>query len=307
MWRALQGVAVVAVLVFVGLQVAGHWSEMRTISGTLTIDWWLMGASVAVVLASYVVLIWTWQRMVVAWGEHLGFATGARIWFISNLGRYVPGKVWQIGAMGVMAQRAGVSPAAAVGSSLVISILNILAGGAVAFATGAGDFGAPGWVLPATIIAALATAATPWLLPVATRAAGRLLKREIKTPHLPASAIWIAALGCAVAWLLYGAAFHLMQIAILGPSTGDVVRSTAAFTASYILGFVAFFSPGGAGIRESAMYKLLVGFGIVSAGGQAWLIVVASRIWLTIIEVLPGLVLLAIRRERFEPPTTPTA
>jgi hypothetical protein len=34
------------------------------------------------------------------------------IWSVSNLGRYVPGKLWSIGAMGLMAQRAGVSPVA---------------------------------------------------------------------------------------------------------------------------------------------------------------------------------------------------
>ena len=50
---------------------------------------------------------------------------------MSNLGRYVPGKVWQIGAMGVMAERSGVSPVAAVGSSLVIAIVNVIAGIAI--------------------------------------------------------------------------------------------------------------------------------------------------------------------------------
>jgi hypothetical protein len=187
-----------------------------------------------------------------------------------------------------------------VGSSLVISIINILAGAAVAFAAGARDLGAPQWAVPALIAAAVLTAAAPWLLPLATRAAAALLRREIKTPSLPASSVWIAAVGCAVAWALYGIAFHLMQIALLGPSTGDVVRSTAAFTGSYIVGFLAVFSPGGLGVRETVMYKLLGSFDIVH-GADAWLVVFASRIWLTVIEVLPGLILLLIRRE----PTTP--
>jgi uncharacterized membrane protein YbhN (UPF0104 family) len=299
-WRALQWVAVIAVLVFVGMQMSEHWVEIRALPGTIAIDWALMGVSGLAVLASYAVLIWTWQRMVNAWGERLGFAEAARIWFISNLGRYIPGKVWQIGAMGMMAQQAGVSATAAVGSSLVIAIINILAGSAVAFATGARDLGAPSWALPAVVIAAMLTAATPWLLPIATQVAARLLKREIKTPELPASSVWIAAVGCAIAWVLYGVAFHFMMIALVPTSTGDVVRSTAAFTASYIAGFVFLFSPGGLGVREEVMFSLLGSFSI-AFGAKAWLIVIASRVWLTVIEVLPGLILLLIRREPKKP------
>ena len=64
---------------------------------------------------SYVVLIETWRQIVLAWGGRSRWPAAARIWFISNLGRYIPGKVWQIGAMGVLAQDAGVSSVAAVG------------------------------------------------------------------------------------------------------------------------------------------------------------------------------------------------
>jgi uncharacterized membrane protein YbhN (UPF0104 family) len=135
---------------------------------------------------------------------------------------------------------------------------------------------------------------------LAVRAASVVLRREIKSPTLPASSVWIAAAGCAIAWILYGVAFHLMVVALLGPSTGDLMRSTAAFTASYIVGFLFLFSPGGLGVREQVMFNLLVSFGI-ALGAKAWLLVFASRIWLTLLEVLPGLILLLIRREPVKP------
>jgi uncharacterized membrane protein YbhN (UPF0104 family) len=304
--KALQAIAVVAVLFFVGLKVSENWTEIRASSATLHFDWALLAASAACVLASYAILIWTWQRTVRAWGERLNFGEGARIWFISNLGRYIPGKVWQIGAMGVMAQRAGVSPTAAVGSSLVVSIVNVLVGIAVAFASGAGNLGAPAWAMPLTVVAALLTIATPWLLPMATRLASSLLRREIKTPQLPHSAIWIAAIGCTAAWILYGVAFRFLHISVLGAATGNAMHSTAAFTASYIAGFLFLFAPGGIGIRELVLQQLLVRFGI-AAGAEAWLVVFASRIWLTIIEVLPGLILLFLRRESTQPSSTQAA
>ena len=166
--------------------------------------------------------------------------------------------------------------------------------------------GAPSWVIPALAIASLVTAATPWLLPLLTRAASAVLRREVKAPALPASSVWIAAAGCAIAWILYGVAFHLLQRALLGAATGDVVRSTAAFTASYIAGFLFVFSPGGLGVREATMARLLADFGIAT-GAEAWLVVFASRIWLTVIEVLPGLILLLARRESTQPSPTQAA
>src|SRR5262245_9558698 len=92
---ALKWIAVIAVLFFVGLKVSEYWAEIRALPITSHLDWTMMGASAACVFASYAILIWTWQRTVRAWGERLGFGDAARIWFISNLGRYIPGKVWQ--------------------------------------------------------------------------------------------------------------------------------------------------------------------------------------------------------------------
>lgn len=307
LWRAIQVLAVIAVLVFVGLRIADQWTELRSLPQQLHLNYTLLAASAGTVLLSYLVLIWTWQRMVRAWGEQLRFADAARIWFVSNLGRYVPGKVWQIGAMGVMAQRVGVSPVAAVGSSLVISIVNILAGAAVAVALGAQEIGAPWWAVWATSAAVLGLVAAPWILPRAGAVASALLSKELRVPPLPHSAVWIAAAGCAVAWLLYGLAFRWLHIALLGHATGNLVGSTAAFTVSYLAGFLFLPAPGGLGVREEVLQRLLAQSGI-AFGAEAWLVVIGSRLWLTVLEVLPGVLFLIIRsRTKAAPSSAPKA
>lgn len=305
LWKVVQALAVVAVLVYVVRRLRQQWGDLSTLPRTIHVDWTLVALSGGVVLVSYAVLIWTWQRTVRAWGEDLSFPDGARIWFVSNLGRYVPGKVWQIGAMGVMAQRVGVSPVAAVGSSLVVSIVNVITGVAVATACGAGSLGAPAWTVPLTVVLSVGVVATPWILPQAARLLGRLLRRDIVAPRLPPSAVWFAAGGCAVAWLLYGAAFRLLHVGLLGP-TGDLLRSTAAFTGSYIIGFLFLFAPGGIGVREATLQDLLGRLGIAS-GADAWLVVLASRAWLTILEIVPGLLFLAFGRRTPAPPSNTAA
>ena len=60
-------------------------------------------------------------------------ASAARIWTVSNLGKYLPGKVWAIAGMALMARQAGVSPAAATGSASALggpaAALGAMAGG----------------------------------------------------------------------------------------------------------------------------------------------------------------------------------
>jgi uncharacterized membrane protein YbhN (UPF0104 family) len=68
----------------------------------------------------------------------------------------------------------------------------------------------------------------------------------------------------------------------------------AVFTASYLIGYLVLFSPGGLGFREAALTVLLVGVG-AAGQGDAVILGVTSRLWLTVLEVLPGLVSLLVR------------
>jgi uncharacterized membrane protein YbhN (UPF0104 family) len=306
--RIAQVVFVGAVLWFGGRLVAAHWTDVRALSATLTPSWGRIFWSGAIVALSYAVLIGTWRGMVNAWGSSLGVGQSARIWFVSNLGRYVPGKVWQIGAMGVMANEAGVPPAAAVGSSLVIALVNILVGFGVVAATGAESFGAIG-VNPSALwiplgFLGVVMASLPWTLKSLVRFTGRVTGRPVEAPTLPAAAVWLAAAGCTSAWVLYGLAFQQLAIGVLGPAAaGDAWAYVAVFTLSYLLGFLTLVAPGGIGVREVAMGAMLTGAGLTT-GAEATLLVVASRLWLTVLEIVPGVLFLAWPRPR---PSVPSA
>lgn len=299
-----------AVLWFGGRALAAQWTEVRALRATLAIDWSGVLSSSAVVLVSYAVLIATWRATVQAWGERIALGPAARIWFVSNLGRYLPGKVWQIGAMGVMAQQSGVAPEAAIGSALVVSLVHLLVGFGVVAVAG-GDllraYVPPGSPLPLVLaLLSLGVLAAPWILPWLATIAARVTGRDLRVPRLPVRAIWVAAAGSAVAWVLFGLAFRLLTVSVLGRVTGDAATSIAVFTLSYQLGFVALFAPGGIGVREASMHVLLVTVGLNSAP-EATLLVVVSRLWLTVLEILPGALLLTVARPApgAVPPSTP--
>ncbi|MCX5761241.1 MAG: lysylphosphatidylglycerol synthase domain-containing protein [Gemmatimonadetes bacterium] len=288
--RALQ----VALLAFVAWYVARHWGEYEHVLSAARLDWGAITGSCALVFISYLVLIQTWRQTVQAWGEQLTFADGARIWFISNLGKYVPGKVWAIAAMGTLAREAGISPVAAVGSSLVVQLVNIVTGFGVFVVAGAHVLRLPGGSTAAFVALALALVCTPWLVPFAVRTLNRVSTRQFAVPHLPARAIWWAGTGTTLAWVLYGVAFQWFVAGISGGATAGTTGDwIAIFVGPYLLGFVALFSPGGLGVREGAMLVALEQAGLAT-GALAALLVTASRLWLTVLEIIPGVLFLMI-------------
>lgn len=299
-WRTPLTVAFTGAVLFFGARtLRARWGDVEAVRASTSVDaWGLLWAS-ALVCCSYLVLILTWRATVRAWGESLDLRAGARIWLVSNLGRYVPGKVWQIGAMGVMAQEAGVSGVAAVGSALVVSLVHVIVGFAVVAVTGLPllralvPTGTP--LVPVLVLAVIGTLATPWMLPWVAMAASRVTGRAIAIPRLPARAVWVAAAGSAAGWLLFGLAFHRLVIALLGHPTGDAGNAIAVFTLSYLAGFLALIAPGGIGVREVVMAGLLTRTG-AATGAEATFLVLASRLWLTLLELLPGLLLLLLPR-----------
>jgi uncharacterized membrane protein YbhN (UPF0104 family) len=281
-----------AIAWFVYDRLKGQWGELAATARDLEPRWGLIVASGVVVLLTYAVLIQTWRVVVMGWGQRLDYLDAARIWTVSNLGRYLPGKVWQLGAMAYMAEQRGVSGVVAAGSALVVTIVNLIAGFVVAAATGARllEFSTLGLMLIAIAAAGvlLAPAVIPWLV----RLAARMLKRDASTiPQLPTRSLWVAVIASAIAWVMYGIAFKLLTTGVLGSAAGATSLYVAVFTGSYVLGFIVLIAPAGVGVREVSMGAALVNAGF--AVSSATVLTIASRLWLTILEIIPALAFLA--------------
>lgn len=294
---ALKLVAGAAVFWFVARALAKAWTDYRSQSLDVDVRWPLVLVSGIVVLATYAVLVQTWRLVVRQWGERLGLADAARIWSISGLTRYLPGKLWQIPVMGGMARTSGVSPVAAAGAAVVGTVVNIASGFVVALALGPQllEAARPGagvlaWVLLGVAVAGLLL--LPRLLPVASRALSRVSGRPIDLGAVPMRAVLVALPGNVLSWLMYGWAFRLLAESVLGATDGPLVAWIAVWAISYVVGYIVLFLPAGIGARELAMVGALQAAGLATPA-EAGLLAVASRLWLTILEIAPGLVFLA--------------
>jgi uncharacterized membrane protein YbhN (UPF0104 family) len=293
LFTALQWIFAAAVVWYAARALRGQWNAASERLANLDVQWsWIIAATLIVVV-TYAILIDTWRQVVLSSGQRLSFPDAARIWFVSNLGKYIPGKVWAIGAMTVMARQRGVAGLVAGGSSIVVQLVSIAAGIALVLAAGTRLVDEP---MVAALIA-LAVAATlvsiPLLSPPLARVIGRLTNRPTGDVSISARTIASATFRSLVAWIAYGIAFQLFVKGVLGSSGGATLSYIAVYVSSYIIGFLALFAPGGVVVRESAMIAGMVRLGLAGEA-DALAVAITSRIWLTVTELLPGLFYLAL-------------
>lgn len=297
-WRFLQFAAGALLVALAARSIIANWETLQAqpIAWRFSTAW--IAASVIVVFMSYAVLIEAWRRVVLSMGQRLAFLPAVRIWFLASLGKYVPGKVWAIAGAAVLAQRAGVDPAAAVAGALVLQALALASGAAVVALTAREAFQAVGQgALPiagAVMALSLAGVATLGSQPLIDR-----INRVLPSSWPQLRAVRPAMLAAAfvanvVAWTGYGVALLLLSRGLLPDVSLSFPQAVGVFTCSYLVGFVALFAPGGLGPRESVFLLMLAGdIGLKPAMALA----VASRLLLTGTEVLPAIPLLLRRNE----------
>lgn len=262
--------------------------------------WELVALSALVVLATYALLIEGWRHVLAALGGALGHADAARVWFVSNLARYMPGALWQLGAMTELARRRGVPITVSTSSAVVITIVNVFTGLVVATAFAASTptllDSDRGRLLVATGVIVLLV--MPVLAPRLVGIARRITGRELAIPRVGMRAIVVAAVSTALAWLAYGVAFWILAAAVLPGGWRDLPGCVALYTLSYLFGL---FNPAPAGIgaAEGAMVLLAPQLGVATSAEAAVLAVVV-RVWRTVLEIAPGLLALALGGTRLE-------
>ena len=296
-WRVVQLLFLVAALAYTVRQVAANWTTVRASAANMHPNWLLILAASCIVMLTYAALIQSWRLLIAGEGSSLEFLSAARIWFIANLGRYIPGKVWSIAALNVMATREGVPGTAAAGAAVLGTMINIGAGFGVISLSGsrlmAGLDPIYRWAsIICSVIFVLGVIALPWILPPAADWAARRFGKTAPPVRLPAQNLLAAVTINVLSWFCYGWAFMVFSHAVMPGVTGTVAQFAGVWTASYTLGYLAFFAPGGIGVRETTMGVAMVGLGMASVGDAA-LIAGTSRLWLSVVEVLPGLIALA--------------
>ncbi|MEP6857974.1 MAG: lysylphosphatidylglycerol synthase domain-containing protein [Gemmatimonadales bacterium] len=297
LFRVAQWIFAAVVLFFAARSLATQWDKVGSRLTHIQFGWEWISAATALVLVTYALLIEGWRRVLGAWDSHLPFRQAARIWFLSNLGKYVPGNIWSLTAMGVMAKKRGLSALAASGSSVIMQMVSLATGAAIVMVTSAKLLGQPLLVGAAVVVLVVVLLSAPKFLPPLAVWVGGLIGRDIAPPSVPATSIWTAALASTLSWLFYGLAFQLFVRGLLGTAPGEISSYIAVYTAAYILGFISPIAPAGLGVREFTLAAFMTQLGLANEADAA-LVAIAARLWLTIVELVPSGLYIAASAKR---------
>lgn len=288
--RAILGLAfVIAAMAAAVVGLNDSREAIWEIAGELS--WWRVVTPFVLVTAGVASTALVWSRALTRCGHPLPIRESAPIFFVGQLGKYLPGSVWSIGAAALMLRRRGVLVSTSVATSLIFLLLHFAPGLTVAgLLVLGGHTRLPDWCGIVISLAGLA-ALTPWVM----RPVGRFLNRSGGFDWAwPDSALVFVVMS--VAWALYTAALFITAPDAPASAVPTVM---AAFVLAFAAGVAVPLAPAGVGVREAVLIYLLtpaLGFEVAAA------VSLFSRVTHTVADLLlAGVSGVFFRRRRGEP------
>lgn len=286
------GVFLALAVVAVVVAIRGEWAAWTALEDDTRAYAWrvsvpLLVVALACATAALLASAGLWAAMFRSAGGRTGWREAMAAWLGSNLGRYLPGKVWQLASVAAYVRARGDSGATALAVSLALQAVVLAAGAAVAVVSlGGRAFGAASpWTI-AIAVAAIALALNPAILRRSI-VWGRHLLRETPTDEAPGLhyGVLLRAGACAfLLWGLYGVGFWVLCTGLVEGSPVSLPIATGVYAAGYIIGYVVLLAPGGIVVREGAIAALLGAAAGVPLG-PAMAIALAARLWTTVAEL----------------------
>jgi len=298
LYRVLQAGVVVIIFYFLLKNLFSNWGQIKQYSWDFNYP--LLLLSFVLVSLSYSVLVKVWKEILRHSGSALSYSKMFKVWFISNLGRYVPGKVWLVLVMLYLLEKENVPKSKGFSVAILAQALSSMAGilvmiGFVKYEFYQKLFSQSLWflfVLIAFVLGVIILIFYPGLLQRVINSGLRFFKKEkISLDYKPKNLLFylLSYVGC---WFLFGFCF-LIFIKSITPAPFEIYFGvTGAFAGSVTIGFLAFFTPGGIGVREGLLVALLSPY---FSAPVATLIALLSRLWVTLAELLLFLIALAIK------------
>ena len=284
-----------AVLVAAGNEVLGSLARMESSQVRFSVP--ILGLSLLCYLVGMGVFAEFWRRGVGALGGELPRLDCHFAYFVSQLGKYVPGKAWVILIRYGLIGKNRLSFRAATASSVYETFSVMGCGALLSFAVLlilGGDPTLP-W-LALGLAAALLSASHPPVSGWIAEAAAWVSGREEKLMPVPSwRVLWKGAPLLILGWILAGASFPLAGagVGVAYPGPSEVVLAGAASGLAVAAGFVVLVAPAGLGVREWLLVQTL---GPSVGEGPAALIAVAARGLQVFGELGMAAVLYGVRR-----------
>ncbi|OII08585.1 lysylphosphatidylglycerol synthase transmembrane domain-containing protein [Curtobacterium sp. MCBA15_005] len=290
-------VAAVVALAFLVWSIARQWDAIsrdfvRLDAGTIVLG-------VAATIVALVTNMLSWRAMMSASGFRVRLAAASSIFFVGQLGKYIPGGVWSIAAQAELGRAHGLqrtgSAVAALASMLVSMVTAAVVGIVAVLLASSTGFATFWWLIPLIVVGLVCL--TPPVLGRLIAVAFRILRRPAQDTTLTWTGTVMSLVWSLVMWLAYGVQATLVLRVFGADSPTLFPVAVGAYAVAWLVGFVVVIAPAGIGPREGILVLLL---GSVAGGSAPLALAVISRVFMTIGDVvLAGVgALLAARHRR---------
>ena len=269
---------VVAFLVEHRSQVAQAWDRVTF--------WPLLGALGFGLLASYCPFL-SWRLLLGGLGSQLPIKPSRKVFFLGQLGKYIPGGVWAVVAQVSLAKSLRVPRT----RSAAAGLLAILVGVVVATVLAAVSLAIAGRQLlgayaPYLLFGvALVGLLHPGVLVAVGRFVARITGRTVDIERIPARVVVRAVVAQTVGQALMGLHLYLV-IGTVGGTWVSPVLAVGLVNLAFAAGLVVVVAPAGAGVREAVM---IVGLTPYMTSGSAVLVALMSRLLTVVADFLLAL------------------
>lgn len=245
-----------------------------------------LALSGAFVLAGLVAQMLSWRSLFS--GSEVGvppIRVSGRIYYVGQLGKYVPGSVWAVVAQAELGKDHRVPRARSATVALSALVVLVVVGGAVSAAGlsvgSASSLRTYWWALlsvPVGIVL-LSPAVFNRLIALALR----LTKRGGPAPEISGAAVLRSSGWALVMWLAFGAHAWFLATGLGASGAADAATVTGAFALAWVVGFLVVIAPAGAGPREAA---LVLALAPVMGAVDAFVLALISRLLMVVGDVV---------------------
>ncbi|MEO7754407.1 MAG: lysylphosphatidylglycerol synthase domain-containing protein [Terracoccus sp.] len=283
------GIAVVT-LAAVVWAVARNWADVSVHLGQ--ISWQTFALSTLCAAAGTWLTMLGWKTLLRDLGSDLHIAPATGVYFVGQLGKYLPGSLWSVlvqadiaAHLKVPRRRTAVAGLLALGLSLLTGLLVGLP--AASFLLRRSSSGFDWWILLAVPLVAVLL--VPRLLNLLVATLLRLLKREPLERELSTRAVLTAVVTFVAVWLAFGLHTLLLARAVAGdaPHPDLATAAMTGYALSVSLGMLTIILPAGLGAREGLL-TLILSTAIPAPAAAA--VAIVSRFIVTLVDVLAALV-----------------
>jgi uncharacterized membrane protein YbhN (UPF0104 family) len=291
---ALKWIIVIAIFVFLGKMVWGNWNQVRDTPFTLQPFPFVL--STFIFVFSYFIQIWAWYLITLKLKIAISFRETLESWFYSQLGKYLPGKIWVFLSRFHFYESRGQSKKAISVAIYLETVTMIVAAGLIFLATlifyremrPFYFWRQSGWLILLFLLGFVSL--HPWVLQKILNWILVRFKREPISLSISYSDILWILFVCIASWVIGGIGFYLLVDSVYPVALQYILFLTGALAISSTLGLIAIFAPSGLGVREGALVYLLL---FMMPPPVAVIISILTRIWMTLIEIgLIGMVYL---------------